>query len=147
QYLRGLSAEYPTVALDADGNERASIYLRQSDFNILQILWQQLLRKGLDARQRGAYERAFLETVSKNRSQWIALVAEIQQEIATMEDFAASRQSRGSGELRYEQYIRTIDRLLSLGPGFSATTYKMEDLIPSRALGEANRIHDLQNYV
>ena len=83
QYLKGLSADYPTVALDADGNERASIYLRQSDFNILQILGQQLLMKDLETRQRAAYERAFLETIDKNRSQWIALVAEIQKEVAT----------------------------------------------------------------
>ena len=34
-YLKGAANQYPTVLLDLDGNERASIYLRNSDLNAL----------------------------------------------------------------------------------------------------------------
>ena len=47
-YLKHQSTDYPTAMLDFDGNERASIQLRDSDLNKLQILMQQLQRKDLD---------------------------------------------------------------------------------------------------
>ena len=37
-YLKGQSTSYPTVLLDFDGNERASIHLRDNDLNLLHIL-------------------------------------------------------------------------------------------------------------
>jgi hypothetical protein len=37
-YLKGQSSNYPTALIDLDGNERASIYLRNSDLNVLHIL-------------------------------------------------------------------------------------------------------------
>src|SRR5580693_4636200 len=37
-YLKGAAKEYPTALLDLDGNERASVYLRNSDLNALHIL-------------------------------------------------------------------------------------------------------------
>ncbi|HEX4899073.1 MAG TPA: alkaline phosphatase family protein, partial [Pyrinomonadaceae bacterium] len=40
-YLKGQSSSYPTALLDFDGNERASIHLRDSDLNLLHILLQQ----------------------------------------------------------------------------------------------------------
>jgi hypothetical protein len=147
EYLRGYSSEYPTLALDADGNERASIYLRNSDFNILQILWQQLLRKDLSPKQRSAVEGAFLKTVDYSRSRWIELVKEMKQEIASLRRFSILSQSRNADEVRYGPYIRTLDTLLGLQPGFSLARYKIEDLIPKRSLGDANTIYDLQNYI
>src|SRR5215831_1822683 len=41
-YLKGESTSYPTALLDFDGNERSAIHLRNSDLNLLHILWQQL---------------------------------------------------------------------------------------------------------
>jgi hypothetical protein len=41
-YLKGESTTYPTAMLDFDGNERASVHLRDSDINTLHILLQQL---------------------------------------------------------------------------------------------------------
>jgi hypothetical protein len=46
-YLKGESTTYPTAMLDFDGNERASLHLRDSDLNMLHILLQQLQRGGL----------------------------------------------------------------------------------------------------
>ena len=46
-YLKGESTAYPTAMLDFDGNERASLHLRDSDLNMLHILLQQLQRGGL----------------------------------------------------------------------------------------------------
>ena len=43
-YLKGESTTYPTAMLDFDGNERASVHLRDSDLNLLHILLQQLQR-------------------------------------------------------------------------------------------------------
>ena len=43
-YLKGESTDYPTALLDFDGNERASIHLRNSDLNLLHILLRQLQR-------------------------------------------------------------------------------------------------------
>ena len=48
-YLKGQSTSYPTVLLDFDGNERAAIHLRNSDLNLLHILFQQLQRDNLVA--------------------------------------------------------------------------------------------------
>ncbi|MGH9958663.1 MAG: alkaline phosphatase family protein, partial [Pyrinomonadaceae bacterium] len=41
-YLKGQSTDYPTALLDFDGNERASIHLRNSDLNLLHIFLQSL---------------------------------------------------------------------------------------------------------
>src|SRR5688500_20227757 len=46
-YLKGESTVYPTAMLDFDGNERASVHLRDSDLKLLQILLQQLQRNEL----------------------------------------------------------------------------------------------------
>jgi hypothetical protein len=57
-YLKGQAGKYPTLLLDADGNERASVYLRNSDMNVEQILFQQLQRKDLQPTLRAAVLRA-----------------------------------------------------------------------------------------
>ena len=46
-YLKGEANDYPTVLLDPDGNERASVYLRNSAFNTLQILLKEINRSGI----------------------------------------------------------------------------------------------------
>src|ERR1044072_3675354 len=46
-YLKGQSTAYPTALLDFDGNERASLHLRDSDRNLLHIILQQLQRSDL----------------------------------------------------------------------------------------------------
>jgi hypothetical protein len=145
-YLKGQASDYPTVALDADGNERASVYLRQSDLNLLQILWQQLVRKDLPIDVRWAATDAFFVTVDRNRPRWNALLKQLEQELS-----AIRRTSKTSGkpdEFQYEAYIRSLNNLLSLErEKFVASRYKVEDLIPKKALGETNSVHELQNYI
>lgn len=53
-YLAGEAAHYPTAWLDLDGNERASVQLRNSDLNKIHILLLQLARPDLppDVRRR-----------------------------------------------------------------------------------------------
>ncbi len=59
-YLKGESTVYPTAMLDFDGNERASVHLRDSDLNLLHILLQQLQRNDLRPEVRkAAIERSF----------------------------------------------------------------------------------------
>ena len=69
-YLKDQSATYPTAMLDFDGNERASIHLRDSNLNLLHILWQQLRRTDLSERLRSAATDAFFQTLNKRRGQW-----------------------------------------------------------------------------
>jgi hypothetical protein len=69
-YLKGESADYPTALLDFDGNERASLHLRDSDLNLLQILLQQLQRADLSATLRKALEDQFFATLERRRAGW-----------------------------------------------------------------------------
>ena len=69
-YLKGQSTSYPTVLLDFDGNERASIHLRDNDLNLLQILLQQLQRNKLPDALRRAATDTFFATVERRRAGW-----------------------------------------------------------------------------
>lgn len=84
-YLKGQSTEYPTALLDFDGNERASIHLRDSDLNLLHILLQQLQRKDLAPNLRSALARAFFLTVDKRRAEWQTNLAQLNEEIAAQQ--------------------------------------------------------------
>jgi hypothetical protein len=83
-YLKGQSSSYPTALIDLDGNERASIYLRNSDLNLLHLLWQQLLRRDLDASRRAAVVKAFFATLERQRKSWQTLALELGQELAAL---------------------------------------------------------------
>jgi hypothetical protein len=69
-YLKGQSTKYPTALLDFDGNERASIHLRDNDLNILHILLQQLQRKDIRESVRSAATTAFFDTLNSRRADW-----------------------------------------------------------------------------
>ncbi|MGH9903081.1 MAG: alkaline phosphatase family protein, partial [Pyrinomonadaceae bacterium] len=62
-YLKGQSTVYPTALVDFDGNERASIHLRNSDLNVLHILLLQLQRRDLAPELRRAAAEAFHSTL------------------------------------------------------------------------------------
>ena len=89
-YLKGQAAEYPTLALDADGNERSSVYLRHSDLNVLQILWEQLRRKDIAPDLRRAATTAFFEVINRNRPTWEKLRSELEQELPALRRSARS---------------------------------------------------------
>jgi Type I phosphodiesterase / nucleotide pyrophosphatase len=69
-YLKGEGDRYPTALLDFDGNERASIHLRDDDLNVLHILLRQLQRKDLVPQMRRALTEAFFSTIDRRRDEW-----------------------------------------------------------------------------
>ena len=69
-YLKGESTTYPTAMLDFDGNERASLHLRDSDVNMLHILLQQLQRGGLSDEARKAATNKFFAVIDRRRAEW-----------------------------------------------------------------------------
>lgn len=61
--------------------------------------------------------------------------------------FARLDQARAD-EAAYSAYLRTLQNLLALQPAsVNPSKIKVEELIAQRAMGEANSIHQLQNYV
>jgi hypothetical protein len=83
-YLKGQSNEYPTAMLDFDGNERASLQLRDSDLNLLQIIWQQLQRTDLAPPLRKALLDQFFKTIDAQRPEWQKNVDEINEELGAL---------------------------------------------------------------
>lgn len=80
-YLKGASTVYPTAMLDFDGNERASVHLRDSDLNLLHILLQQLQRNDLRPEVRQAATNAFFAAIEKRRSEWERDLDELRTEL------------------------------------------------------------------
>ncbi|HKO44346.1 MAG TPA: alkaline phosphatase family protein [Pyrinomonadaceae bacterium] len=83
-YLKGQSTSYPTVLLDFDGNERAAIHLRNSDLNMLHILFRQLQRNNLSPQMRGAVSDAFFKLIDTHRPQWQNRIKELDEELAAL---------------------------------------------------------------
>ena len=83
-YLQGQSTSYPTVLLDFDGNERAAIHLRNSDLNLLHILFQQLQRDKLAPPMRAAVSGAFFKMIDARRSQWQDRIKELDEELTAL---------------------------------------------------------------
>ncbi|MCM3902531.1 MAG: alkaline phosphatase family protein [Pyrinomonadaceae bacterium] len=83
-YLKGQSTDYPTALLDFDGNERASIHLRDSDLNLLQILLIQLQRKDLSPPLRKALIDAFFNTLDRRRVTWQTGLDELKEELVVL---------------------------------------------------------------
>ncbi len=90
-YLGDQSSHYPTAWLDVDGNERASIWLRNSDLNKVHILLQTLSKQNLDASTRRAAVRCLQETLDRHREHWEKTVAEFTRELATLKQAIAER--------------------------------------------------------
>ena len=83
-YLKGQSTDYPTALLDFDGNERASIHLRDSDLNLLHILLQQLQRNDLSLPLRRALTDAFFNTLEERRVGWLNTLDELSEELSVL---------------------------------------------------------------
>ncbi len=82
-YLKGAANEYPTVMLDPDGNERAAVYLRNSDWNALHILLNEL-NQGLPPVMRHAATDAFFHILDRHRAQWEADLEQLRSELAAL---------------------------------------------------------------
>jgi len=178
-YLKGQSTDYPTALLDFDGNERSAIHLRNSDFNLLHILLQQLKASKLSERPQRAATELFFAVIDRNRNEWQRLVSELNEELQalhaliekqqpvvaalpkkwTKEDLDAGRDQdahRESARLglwtatekEYRKYLPTLTSLLALRKDdFQPAKIKFEDLIAKGAMGPANSIYQLQNYI
>jgi hypothetical protein len=83
-YLTGQSTDYPTALVDFDGNERASIHLRDSDLNLLHILLQQLQRNKKSPAVRSALVDEFFKTIDNRRTEWQKSLDELNQELVAL---------------------------------------------------------------
>ena len=83
-YLKGESTIYPTAMLDFDGNERASVHLRDSDVNLLHILLQQLQRRDLREDARKAALDTFFGVIERRRADWQRDLTELNTELAAL---------------------------------------------------------------
>jgi hypothetical protein len=173
-YLAGESAHYPTAVVDLDGNERASISLRNNSLNMIQILLDQLMHKKLEGRVRHAALEALFQVLGCVRPVWSRNAVELKTELtalharienqqaivdahvkkATQEQDQAVRrevsrlESWKAEERGYTAYVDTMTRLLAIqASDFDPGKFKTEDLIPRRSLGEPNSVEDLRHYV
>jgi hypothetical protein len=178
-YLKGASNQYPTALLDLDGNERASVYLRNSDFNALHILLDEIARPPSRPEPRRAAIAAFFQILDRHRTEWQSTIVELNEELAALHraieaqrikvaeepkkwtaaerdaglDRAARRldiqvDSWREQEHNYAEYLSALDKLLALSPSnFDKHPPSASDLIPKHAMGDANTVHELQNYV
>ncbi len=84
-YLKGESTTYPTAMLDFDGNERASVHLRDSDLNMLHILLQQLQRGGLSEELQKAVSNEFFSVIDRRRVDWGKDLKQLQTELGALD--------------------------------------------------------------
>ena len=84
-YLAGDSARYPTCVMDLDGNERASISLRNNSLNVVQILLDQLMRKKVTGRMRRAVIDALFATLDRVRPAWRRNVEQLDTELRELD--------------------------------------------------------------
>ncbi|MGH9875077.1 MAG: alkaline phosphatase family protein, partial [Pyrinomonadaceae bacterium] len=83
-YLKKQSNEYPTAMLDFDGNERASLQLRDSDLNLLHIILQQLQRGDLSFPRKKALTDQFFKTLDGRRTEWQQNLSDLNQELGAL---------------------------------------------------------------
>ncbi len=92
-YLSGQSKQYPTVWIDLDGNERASVSFRNNDLNKIHILLLQLANPDLKPEIRSAAAAYLMATIDKHRSQWNTASAELSEELHALEPAIAQRKT------------------------------------------------------
>ncbi len=83
-YLKGQSTEYPTALLDFDGNERASLQLRDSDLNLLQIILQQLQRPRIAEPIRRGLTGQLFKTIDGRRTEWQGNLDQVNEELGAL---------------------------------------------------------------
>jgi type I phosphodiesterase/nucleotide pyrophosphatase len=91
-YLAG-EKEYPTALLDLDGNERASVQLRNSDLNEIQILLEQLATPDVEKAEKNAEAAAILAIVERNRALWSRTAEQLREELAALERAIGNQQA------------------------------------------------------
>jgi hypothetical protein len=84
-YLKSESTTYPTAMLDFDGNERASLHLRDSDVNMLHILLQQLQSNRLNDAADKAAMKGFFAIIDRRRAGWEKDLKQLQTELSGLD--------------------------------------------------------------
>jgi len=82
-YLAG-DKEYPTALLDLDGNERASVQLRNSDLNEIHILLEELARSKVEKAKKNAEAAAIVAIIERNRASWSRVAEQLKEELAAL---------------------------------------------------------------
>src|SRR5215207_4484604 len=159
-YLKGQSTSYPTALVDFDGNERASIQLRDSDLNLVHILLLQLKRGDLSPEVRRAATRALFDTIDGRRAEWKQTFDELKEELGALRKLI-ERQSAiveaqpkkwtkedsdaGRDREARRQYAR-LDSWRGDGRDYSAYVQSLANILaldPARFNPEAVRVEDL----
>jgi hypothetical protein len=110
-YLQEQQDAYQTALVDFDGNERASMHLRDVTMNMLQILLQQLQRRDLATPVRHAAIDAVLGLIDSRRAYWTGLSKDLGEETdALAVTVAALRQKlKPSGKSREQSAARATE--------------------------------------
>jgi hypothetical protein len=90
-YLAGEASRYPTAWLDIDGNERASVHLRNSDLNEIHILLIELEKPDIQAQVRRAAAAYLREIIDSHRAAWTETANDLNQEMAALEEAIRAR--------------------------------------------------------
>jgi hypothetical protein len=97
-YLKGEGNDYPTALLDPDGNERASVYLRNSALNTLHILLKEINGSGIDPSIRRAAIAAFLHVIDGHRLEWQITLQQISEELSALRRAMERQRARVESE-------------------------------------------------
>ncbi len=97
-YLSSQAEHYPTAWLDVDGNERASIQLRNSDLNKIHILLQQLAKDNLSPQVRKAIAVCLRQTTETHRSLWTDRINSLTEELGALYNAMETRKQELAGE-------------------------------------------------
>jgi Type I phosphodiesterase / nucleotide pyrophosphatase len=103
-YLKGQSTDYPTAMLDFDGNERASVHLRDSDVNLLHILLQQMQRRDISEDLRKAATDEFFNVIERRRPDWKRDLNELNSELSALN--VAIEQQRKLAEAQPKKFTK-----------------------------------------
>ncbi len=93
RYMASAGDRYPTVMLDLDGNERASIGLRNNTLNVLHVLLDQIINREAAGATRVAALTAFFQVLDGVREEWGRDLDALQQELAALDEQIAAQQA------------------------------------------------------
>ena len=105
-YLAGQAEQYPTVMLDLDGNERASIGLRNNTFNVLQILLDELIRKKVPGAVRNAALSALFSTLDRVRMEWSRDIDDLSAELTALDGRIETLQKQLGAQPKKKKWTR-----------------------------------------
>jgi len=158
KYLAG-NTDYPTALLDLDGNERASVQLRNSDLNEIHILLEELARSNVEKAKKNAEAAAIVAIIERNRASWSRVEQQLKEELAALARAIArqrvliaadahpwSQEDRAAGRrLEATRRAATLGEWLGEQRGYSEylsaldrlLSLKAQDLVPLRVRVDA----------